>query len=80
MKTKKIILLGFIIALLGSCTKYLEPYPNGNYDSETMWEYPNLVQGLIGYCYDKCAIHLEHTGTIMTMKESTLMELPMMRL
>ncbi|MCX6321114.1 MAG: RagB/SusD family nutrient uptake outer membrane protein [Bacteroidia bacterium] len=52
MKTKKIILLGFIIALLGSCVKYLEPYPNGNYDSETLWQYQNLVQGLIGYCYD----------------------------
>jgi hypothetical protein len=53
MKTKKIILLGFIIALLGSCAKYLEPYPNGNYDSETMWQYQTLVQGLIGYCYDQ---------------------------
>jgi hypothetical protein len=52
MKTKKIILLGFIVALLGSCAKYLEPYPNGNYDSETIWEYQGLVQGLIGYCYD----------------------------
>jgi hypothetical protein len=52
MKTKKIILFGFIIALLSSCAKYLEPYPNGNYDSETLWDYQNLVQGLIGYCYD----------------------------
>jgi starch-binding outer membrane protein, SusD/RagB family len=52
MKIKKIILLGFIVALLGSCAKYLEPYPNGNYDSETLWQYQNLVQGLIGYCYD----------------------------
>jgi hypothetical protein len=52
MKTKRIILLAFIIALLGSCAKYLEPYPNGNYDSETLWQYQNLVQGLIGYCYD----------------------------
>ena len=53
MKTKKIILLGIIIALLGSCQKFLEPYPNGNYDSQTMWQYQNLVQGLIGYCYDQ---------------------------
>jgi hypothetical protein len=52
MKTKRIILLACIIALLGSCTKFLEPYPNGNYDSETLWQYQNLVQGLIGYCYD----------------------------
>ena len=52
MKTKRIILLAFIVALLGSCAKYLEPYPNGNYDSETLWQYQNLVQGLIGNCYD----------------------------
>ena len=52
MKTKRIIFLAFIIALLGSCAKNLEPYPNGNYNSETLWQYQNLVQGLIGYCYD----------------------------
>ena len=52
MKTKRIIFLASIIALLGSCTKLLEPYPNGNYDSESLWQYQNLVQGLIGYCYD----------------------------
>ena len=53
MKTKRIIFLTFIVALLGSCAKYLEPYPNGNYDSETIWQYQGLVQGLIGYCYDQ---------------------------
>ena len=53
MKTKRIIFLASIIALLGSCTKLLEPYPNGNYDSESLWQYQNLVQGLIGYCYDQ---------------------------
>jgi starch-binding outer membrane protein, SusD/RagB family len=53
MKTKKIIIFAFILALLGSCGKYLEPYPNGNYDSETIWQYQNLVEGLIGYCYDQ---------------------------
>jgi hypothetical protein len=52
MKTKRIILLASIIALLGSCAKYLEPYPNGNYDTESLWEYQNLVQGLVGNCYD----------------------------
>ncbi len=53
MKTKKILLFGFIIALLiSSCAKFLEPYPNGNYDSETLWNYQNLVQGLVGDCYD----------------------------
>lgn len=53
MKTKKIIIFGFIIALLGSCVNYLDPYPQGNYDSEQIWEYQWMVQGLIGYCYDQ---------------------------
>jgi starch-binding outer membrane protein, SusD/RagB family len=53
MKTKKIIILGFIIALLGSCAKFLEPYPNGNYDSKMIWDYQWQIQGLIGYCYDQ---------------------------
>jgi len=55
MKTKKIILFGFIIVLLSSCKDYLEPWPNGNYDSETIWQYQNLVQGLINRCYDNIA-------------------------
>lgn len=52
MKTKNILLFGFFITLLGSCTNYLEPYPNGNYDDEMLWQYQELVQGLIGSCYD----------------------------
>jgi hypothetical protein len=52
MKTKKIILFGLILVLLASCKDYLEPWPNGNYDSETIWDYQNLVQGLINRCYD----------------------------
>jgi hypothetical protein len=53
MKAKKIIIIfGCISALLGSCVNYLEPYPQENYDSETLWEYQALVQGLIGWCYD----------------------------
>jgi starch-binding outer membrane protein, SusD/RagB family len=52
MKTKKIILFGFILVLMASCKDYLEPWPNGNYDSETIWDYQNLVQGLINRCYD----------------------------
>jgi hypothetical protein len=53
MKIKKILLMGFIIALMGSCVNYLDPYPQGNYDSEQIWQYQELVQGLIGYCYDQ---------------------------
>jgi hypothetical protein len=55
MKTKKIILFGFLLILTASCEKYLDPWPNGNYDSETIWEYQNLVQGLINRCYDNIA-------------------------
>ena len=52
MKTKKLIIFGFILVLISSCKNYLEPWPNGNYDSETIWNYQNLVQGLINRCYD----------------------------
>jgi len=55
MKTKKIILFGFILVLMASCKDYLEPWPNGNYDSETIWDYQNLVQGLVNRCYDNIA-------------------------
>jgi starch-binding outer membrane protein, SusD/RagB family len=53
MKTKKILIFGFIALLVSSCVNYLEPYPQGNYDSDQLWEYQELVQGLIGYCYDQ---------------------------
>jgi SusD family. len=55
MKTKKIILFGFILVLIASCKNYLEPWPNGNYDSETIFQYQNMVQGLINRCYDNVA-------------------------
>ncbi len=34
-----------------SCGDYLEPYPKGSYTTENLWEYQNMVQGLIGQCY-----------------------------
>ncbi len=52
MVTKKILLLGFILVLISSCRKYLDPYPNGDYSDEDIWEYQNMVQGLVGQCYD----------------------------
>jgi hypothetical protein len=52
MKTKKIIMFVFFAALIASCKNYLEPWPNGNYDDEQLWEYQNFVQGLINRCYD----------------------------
>lgn len=52
MNTKKILLFGFMLVLLGSCENYLDPYPNGNKDSEDLWNYSENVNGLIGWCYD----------------------------
>jgi len=52
MNTKKILLFAFMLVLLGSCVNYLEPYPQGNKDSENIWEYSENINGLIGYCYD----------------------------
>ena len=53
MKTKKIILFAFFVVLLASCQNFLEPYPNGNYDDQLLWENQLLVQGLVGWCYDQ---------------------------
>mgnify|MGYP002391000590 FL=1 len=53
MKTKKIFLFGVLVVLLASCQEFLEPYPNGNYDDELLWENQQLVQGLVGWCYDQ---------------------------
>lgn len=52
MKTKTILLLGGILALSGACSKYLDPYPNGDRSSEDIFLYQDMVQGLVGQCYD----------------------------
>lgn len=52
MISRKILLLGFIFALITSCGKILDPYPNGDYSDDDIWNYQNLVQGLVGQCYD----------------------------
>jgi len=52
MKTKIILLLVAILALFGSCKKYLDPYPNGDRTTDNIWEYQDMVQGLVGQCYD----------------------------
>ncbi|GHB62570.1 RagB/SusD family nutrient uptake outer membrane protein [Persicitalea jodogahamensis] len=49
VSTAFILLIG---TLLTSCVDYLDPYPNGNRDSEDLWEYQDMVQGLVGQCYD----------------------------
>ena len=38
--------------MLGSCVKYLDPYPNGDRSSEDLWNYQDMIQGLVGQCYD----------------------------
>jgi starch-binding outer membrane protein, SusD/RagB family len=53
MKTKKIIIFAIFVAVLASCQNFLEPYPNGNYDDNLLWENQQLVQGLVGWCYDQ---------------------------
>jgi hypothetical protein len=54
MKTKITLLLGGILALfsLNNCSKYLDAYPNGDKSSEEIFKYQDMVQGLVGQCYD----------------------------
>ncbi len=52
MKSIKIILFGCLALLIGSCTDYLDPYPNGDRQEEDIWGYQDMVQGLVGQCYD----------------------------
>ena len=54
MKTKITLLLGGILALFtySNCTKYLDAYPNGDKSTEEIFKYQDMVQGLVGQCYD----------------------------
>lgn len=52
MNKKTILALLAVIWVTFSCKDYLEPYPNGAYTSADLWEYQNMIQGLIGQCYD----------------------------
>jgi starch-binding outer membrane protein, SusD/RagB family len=52
MKTERIIAILAIVTISFSCKDYLEPYPKGVYTTDDLWEYQNMVQGLIGQCYD----------------------------
>ncbi len=52
MKTKTILAFLAVAWISFSCKDYLEPYPKGVYTTEDLWEYQNMVQGLIGQCYD----------------------------
>lgn len=52
MKTTKLIISGIIAVLFFSCTDFLDPYPNGDLSKDDIWDYQNMVQGLVGQCYD----------------------------
>ncbi|MCE6992801.1 RagB/SusD family nutrient uptake outer membrane protein [Dyadobacter sp. CY323] len=46
--------LSFLLlaSMLVSCKDFLEPYPNGNRTTEDIWKYQDMVQGLVGQCYE----------------------------
>lgn len=53
MKTVKIFLVSGVIAVcIASCADFLDPYPNGDRSEDDIWEYQDMVQGLIGQAYD----------------------------
>lgn len=52
MKNKILLLGTIVVALFSACARNLEPYPNGDRSSEDIWEYQDMVQGLVGQCYD----------------------------
>ena len=55
MNTKISLLAGLIMLISVSCENFLEPFPRGYYTDEDIWNYPNLVEGLINRCYDLMA-------------------------
>ncbi len=52
MNAKKIILLYSLVIMLASCLDFLEPYPRAEYSREDIWEYQEMVKGLVEQCYD----------------------------
>jgi len=59
----KIRIISFLvtIAFLGACNDFMEPYPNGGYTTEDIWEYQNMVQGLIVQCYEYLPKNYDNT-------------------
>lgn len=52
LNIKSLLALAVTGVTLASCVNYLEPYPNGNRTTEDIWKYQDMVQGLVGQCYD----------------------------
>lgn len=49
---KSIFSILLVAGVFSSCVDYLEPYPNGNRTTEDIWKFQDMVQGLVGQCYD----------------------------
>jgi hypothetical protein len=47
-----VFILWCILVLTGACSEFLEPYPSGDRSEEDLWKYQDMVQGLVGQCYD----------------------------
>lgn len=52
MNSKVLLLIGLILALFTSCSKFLDPLPNGDRSDDDLWKYQTMVQGLVNRCYD----------------------------
>lgn len=49
---KNILRTAALAVIATSCVNYLEPYPNGNRTTDDIWKYQDMVQGLVGQCYE----------------------------
>lgn len=57
----KLIFTLTVACLLCSCSSYMDPYPNGGYTTEDIWDYQNLVKGLVIKCYDYMATNYNNS-------------------
>lgn len=57
----KIITFLTIIGFFLSCNDFMEPYPNGGYTTDDIWDYQDMVQGLIVECYTYMATNYNNT-------------------
>lgn len=60
MKKRTITFLA-IIGLLVSCNDFMEPYPNGGYTTDNIWDYQEMAQGLIVECYTYMSTNYNNT-------------------
>jgi hypothetical protein len=66
MKKIKILSLLTVLGIIASCSDFMEPYPNGGYTTDDLWDYQGMVQGLIGEAYDYMPRNYNNTeGTLL---------------